>query len=95
MGVRQHASLYIESPHQYDLRSSLERDLDGLATLVEQLREHVGLASDCGDGATAELLAELLLWIERAVRTMDKYLADETLVRSDERGSQPAATGRR
>ncbi|WP_435066933.1 DNA starvation/stationary phase protection protein DpsA [Haloplanus sp. C73] len=81
MGVRQHAPLYIESPHQYDVRSSLERDLDGYATLAVQMREHIELTERMDDEATAEMLREHLETIEEDADTLDRYLDDDTLVR--------------
>lgn len=81
MGIRQHAPVYIETPHHYDIRSSLERDLDAYATLVVQMREHIELAEQLGDKATSELLREHLKTLEEDAHTLEKYLADDTLVR--------------
>jgi DNA-binding ferritin-like protein len=83
MGIRQHAPIYIETPHHYDVRSSLERDLDGYATLVVQVREHIELAERLGDEATSELLREHLETLEADAHTLDKYLANDSLVRRD------------
>ncbi|SEO91095.1 DNA-binding ferritin-like protein (oxidative damage protectant) [Halogranum amylolyticum] len=81
MGVRQHASMNIEAAHRYDVRSSLGRDLDGYATLVEQLREHVELSHRLGDEATSALLRVHLKMLEADANTLERYLADDTLVR--------------
>jgi DNA-binding ferritin-like protein len=81
MGIRQHAPLYIEAPHHYDVRSSLERDLDAFATLAVQMREHVELVERLGDEATGELLRERLTTLEEDAHTLEKYLTDDTLVR--------------
>lgn len=80
MGIRQHAPMYIEAPHHYDVRSSLTRDLDGYATLAVQLREHIELTERLGDKATAELLREHLETIENDAHTLERYLDDDTLV---------------
>ncbi|MXV61889.1 DNA starvation/stationary phase protection protein [Natronorubrum sp. JWXQ-INN-674] len=80
MGVRQHAPIEIEDSHHYDVRSSLERDLDGYATLAVQMRDHVELVDQLGDETTGELLREHLTTIEADAHTIEKYLADDTLV---------------
>lgn len=81
MGIRQHAPLYIEAAHRYDLRSSLERDLDGYATLATQWREHIDLAERSGDVTTGDLLRRHLETLEADAVTLARYLADDTLVR--------------
>lgn len=83
MGIRQHAPICIEAPHHYDVRSSLERDLDGYATLAALLREHIELVEPLGDAATGELLRERLAALEKDAHVLDRYLADETLVRRE------------
>jgi starvation-inducible DNA-binding protein len=83
MGIRQHAQIHIEDAHHYDVRSSLGRDLDGYATLAVLLREHVELVERFGDTATGELLRERLVELERDAHVIEKYLAEETLVRRD------------
>jgi DNA-binding ferritin-like protein len=79
MGIRQHAPIFIEAPHHYDIHSSIERDLHAYATLAEQLREHIDLANRLGDQATAELLRDHLVTLERDADVLSKYLADDTL----------------
>jgi DNA-binding ferritin-like protein len=81
MGIRQHAPIHIEAPHHYDLRSSLDRDLDGYAALAVQIREHIRLAEQLGDTATGELLREHLKTLEKDAHTLDRYLDNDTLVR--------------
>ncbi|MFB6302620.1 MAG: DNA starvation/stationary phase protection protein DpsA [Haloferacaceae archaeon] len=83
MGIRQHAPVYIEAPHHYDVRSSFERDLDGYATLAVNMRDHVELAEQSGDTTTAELLREHLKVLEEDAHALEKFLADDTLVRQD------------
>jgi DNA-binding ferritin-like protein len=85
MGIRQHAPVYIEAAHHYDVRSSLERDLDAYATLAVRMREHVDAAEELGDQTTAELLREHLKTLEEDAHVLDRYLADDTLVRADAR----------
>lgn len=80
MGIRQHASLYIEAPHLYDMRSSLERDRDGYATLAVQMREHVERVERLGDQTTLELLREHLVTVETDAHVLHRYLDADTLV---------------
>jgi len=80
MGIRQHAPLYIEAPHHYDLRSSLDRDLDGYATLAVQMRDHIERVEREGDKTTGELLREQLKTLEEDAHTLERYLDDDTLV---------------
>jgi len=86
-GVRQHVpdAMQIEAENLYDLRSSLERDLEGYATLAVNVREDVGLAEDLGDYATGELLRGHLRTLEADADALDRYLDDETLVGTDVR----------
>lgn len=84
MGIRQHAPMYIEAANLYDIRSSLERDLDGYATLVVLFREHIELAEQLGDTNTGELLREHLETLEEDAHNLDHYLADDTLIRRDQ-----------
>jgi DNA-binding ferritin-like protein len=81
MGIRQHAPMYMEAAHRYDIRSSLERDLDGYATLAVQWREHIELAEGLGDVTTGELLRRHLKTLEADAHVLDQYLDDDTLVR--------------
>ena len=86
MGIRQHAPMYMEDANQYDVRSSLDRDLDGYATLAVQWRDHIELAEHRGDVTTSELLRRHLKTLEADAHVLDRYLADETLVRHDATG---------
>lgn len=81
MGIRQHAPVYIESPHHYDIRSSLDRDLDGYAALAVQMREHIEIVEQLADETTGMLLREHLKTLEDDAHTLGKYLADDTVVR--------------
>ena len=79
MGVRQHATLRIEAGDVYDLRSSLENDLNAYATLAVQFRESVERANELGDQRTVELLRSGLLELERDAHEIERYLADDSL----------------
>ncbi|GGN11143.1 DNA starvation/stationary phase protection protein DpsA [Halarchaeum nitratireducens] len=84
MGIRQHAPMTIEGADVYALRPSLEHDLEAYATLVAQLRDHVALAHELGDETTVEILRGHLRTIETDAHDVEKFLADDTLVRTDE-----------
>jgi len=79
MGVRQHATLRIEAGDIYDLRSSLENDLDAYATLAVQFRESVERAKELGDERTVELLRSGLLELERDAHEIERYLENDSL----------------
>ncbi|GAA0658305.1 DNA starvation/stationary phase protection protein DpsA [Salarchaeum japonicum] len=80
-GIREHAPLRIEAGDVYDLRSSLSNDLDGYATLAVQFRDHITLADDLGDEATSDVLRDHIETIEADAHDIEKFLADDTLVR--------------
>jgi len=69
-----------ESEHVYDIRTSLENDLAVYGDIIESLREHVELATDLGDHATAQLLREILVETEEDAHHIEHYLEDDTLV---------------
>lgn len=83
MGFRKYAPMDIEAAHRYDARSSLARDLDGYATLVVRMRDHIEQADRLGDTATSELLRQHLETLEDDGDTLAKCLAEDTLVRRD------------
>jgi DNA-binding ferritin-like protein len=69
-----------EGEDVYDVRTSLENDLDVYGDIIESLREHVELATDLGDHATAQLLREILVETEEDAHHIEHYLEDDTLV---------------
>jgi len=76
----EHAYVDFEGEDVYDIRTSLENDLDAYGELIENVREHVGLAEDLGDYATSELLRGVLEDLEDDAHDIDHYLEDDTLV---------------
>jgi DNA-binding ferritin-like protein len=80
--IQERAEVHLEAEDLYDLRASLEGDLEGFATLIETMREHVGLAEERGDPGTAELLRNRLAALEADADDIESALADETLVRA-------------
>jgi DNA-binding ferritin-like protein len=69
-----------EGEDVYDIRTSLENDLEMYGDVIESYREHVELAEGLGDYATAEMLREHLEHLEEHAHVIDHYLEDETLV---------------
>ena len=74
------ATVEFEGDDVYDIRTSLENDLEMYGDIIESLREHVELATDLGDHATAELLREVLVQTEEDAHHIEHYLEDDTLV---------------
>jgi DNA-binding ferritin-like protein len=80
------ATLEAEAPVEpededvYDIRTSLENDMQMYGDIIETLREHVELADRLGDPTTAHLLRENLIQVEEAAHHIEHYLEDDTLV---------------
>ncbi|MCH7660229.1 MAG: DNA starvation/stationary phase protection protein [Euryarchaeota archaeon] len=79
----EHATVEFEGEDVYDIRTSLENDLEIYGDIIESLREHVELAGNLGDHATAEILREILVEVEDDAHHIEHYLEDDTLVVSD------------
>ena len=69
-----------EDEDVYDIRTSLAHDVELYGDVIEALREHVELAENLGDPATAELLRENLVQVEEDAHHFEHYLEDDTLV---------------
>jgi DNA-binding ferritin-like protein len=48
--------------------------------IIEMTREHIELATNLGDHATADLLRDTLLDLEEHAHHLEHYLEDDTLV---------------
>ncbi|MUW14827.1 DNA starvation/stationary phase protection protein [Halorubrum sp. CBA1125] len=83
--IQDYAEVHLEAEDLYDLRTSLEGDLDGYATLVASVRDHVGLAEELGDAGTAERLRDHLEVLEDDAHAIEQFLEDDTLVREGTR----------
>jgi DNA-binding ferritin-like protein len=77
-----HASVDPEGGDVYDIRTSLENDLEMFGDIIESLRDHIELATNLGDHATAEVLREILVEVEEGAHHVEHYLEDDTLVQS-------------
>jgi len=69
-----------EGEDVYTIRASLENDLDLYGDIIESLRDHVELAQNLGDHATAEILREILVQVEEDAHHVEHYLENDTLV---------------
>jgi len=76
----EHAPVDPEGEDAYDIRTSLEHDMAMYGEIIETLRDHVSLAENLGDYATAQLLRENLVDVEEAAHHIEHYLEDDTLV---------------
>jgi len=80
VAIAETAPVEHEDEDVYDIRTSLENDLDIYGDIIESLREHIELATDLGDHATAEILREILVETEEDAHHIEHYLEDDTLV---------------
>jgi DNA-binding ferritin-like protein len=76
----EHASVEYEGQDIYDIRTSFENDLEMYGDIIESTRDHIELAENLGDHATAEILREILVQVEEDAHHIEHYLAGDTLV---------------
>ena len=69
-----------EDDDVYDIRTSLQHDMELYGDVIESLREHIALANNLGDYATEEELREILETTEEHAHHIEHYLEDDTLV---------------
>jgi DNA-binding ferritin-like protein len=80
--IQERAEVRLEAEDLYDLRASLEGDLEAYATLVASMREHVRLVERRGDDGSGELLRTHLEALEADAHDVEQFLEDDTLVRA-------------
>ena len=78
--MEEHATVAHEDPDAYDLRVSLENDLEVYGDIIEDMREHVKLANNLGDYTTEQILRDVLEHVEDDGHHIEHYLEDDTLV---------------
>jgi len=76
----EHASVEYEGQDIYNIRTSLEHDLGVYGDIIESTRDHIELAENLGDHATAQILREILVQVEEDAHHIEHYLAGDTLV---------------
>lgn len=69
-----------EGEDVYDIRTSLEHDIQLYGEIIETLREHIALVRDLGDYTTEEQLRDILAETEEYAHHIEHYLEDDTLV---------------
>ncbi|MFC7027369.1 DNA starvation/stationary phase protection protein DpsA [Halomicroarcula sp. GCM10025710] len=74
------ATVEPEDEDVYDIRTSLQNDLEMYGDILESHREHIDLAAGLGDHGTAHMLREQLIEVEEHAHVIDHYLEDDTLV---------------
>ena len=77
---QERATVEFEGEDVYDIRTSLENDLEMYGDIIVDMREHVELATNLGDPTTAHLLREILEEVEEDAHHIQHYLEDDTLV---------------
>jgi len=75
------ASVEPEDGDVYAIRPSLKNDLGMYGEIIEDIREHISLATELGDHATSEILRQILVQVEEDAHHIEHYLEDDTLVR--------------
>jgi starvation-inducible DNA-binding protein len=78
--LEEQAPVEPEDEDVYDIRTSLERDLEMYGDIIEALRGHIELFTDLGDHASAEIIRENLVQVEEDAHHLEHYLEDDTLV---------------
>jgi DNA-binding ferritin-like protein len=78
--LEEHASVEFEGEDVYDVRTSMENDLEMYGDVIESVREHVSLVEDLGDYATSEILRDTLEDLEDDAHEIEHFLEDDTLV---------------
>ncbi|WP_435195948.1 DNA starvation/stationary phase protection protein DpsA [Natronomonas sp. EA1] len=78
--LAENATVEPEDEDVYDIRTSLENDLEMMGDIIESTREHIQLAEGLGDYATGEMLRGQLETLEEHTHHVEHYLEDDTLV---------------
>jgi len=77
--LSENATVEPEDEDVYDIRTSLENDLEIYGDVIESYRQHIELAEGLGDYATAEMLREQLEDLEEHAHVIDHYLEEDSL----------------
>ncbi|UPV99778.1 DNA starvation/stationary phase protection protein [Halorussus gelatinilyticus] len=74
-----HSPVPFEGEDVYDVRTSLENDLEAYGDCIESVSSHIELAESLGDHATGHLLRDHLADLERRASAIDGLLAGDSL----------------
>ncbi len=77
--LQDYSPVHLEAENLYDLRHSLEGDLEAYATLVDRIRDAVTVAKRLDDEGSRELLEDRLEKLEDDADQFADYLEDDTL----------------
>ena len=77
--LEEHAPVEPEGEDIYDARTSMENDLEMYGDIIETMRDHVELAENLGDHATAQMLREQLVETEEIAHHIEHYLEHDSL----------------
>jgi len=77
--LTEHSPVEPEGEDVYDIRTSLENDLEMYGDVIETLRDHIELFTDLGDHASAEILRENLVQVEDDAHHIEHYLEHDSL----------------
>lgn len=78
-----HAPVEPEGDDVYDIRTSLENDMEMFGDIIETMRDHIGMMEDMGDYTSSEVLRRHLETVEEHAHHFEHYLEDDTLVLSE------------
>jgi DNA-binding ferritin-like protein len=78
--LQDHATIDAEDEDVYDIRTSLANDMSLYGDIIESLRDHIELAENLGDHATAQIIRDILVQTEEDAHHIEHYLEDDTLV---------------
>ncbi len=79
VAMAQRAPVEFEGEDIYTIRTSMENDLAMCGDIIETMREHIDLARNFGDHATAHMLSEHLVELEEIAHTIEHILSDDHL----------------
>ena len=68
-----------EGEDVFDIRTSMQNDLEMYGDIIETVRDHIELALEFGDHATVEMLQRHLVELEEFGHTIEHYLAHDSL----------------
>jgi len=77
--LEEHAPVDMEDDDIYEIRTSLEHDLEMYGDIIETVRDHVELTENLGDHASAEMLRLQLVELEEYAHTIEHFLGKDSL----------------
>jgi DNA-binding ferritin-like protein len=78
--LESHSHVESEGEDVYDVRTSMEHDMEMYGDIIEEVRSHVSMVEDLGDYASGELLRDVLEDLEEGAHEIEHFLEDDTLV---------------